>query len=533
MADPGGACVQCQKTCACCQLRRDGDGHDGNHQKPGAVRDTSAHVEDSMKAANATTPKVIILGAGMSGILAGIKLREEGIESFEVLEMGASVGGTWRDNTYPGLSCDVPAHSYDYSFEPNWRWKSLYAEGAEIYAYFKHCAEKYGITSKVRFNTRVSSVSYENGGWTVVSTDGVKRRADVVINALGVLVHPKDPDIKGLESFQGARFHSARWDHSVPLDGKRIGVIGTGSTATQIICALADRASSLSMFQRTAQWVCPNFDMRRPEWLRSLHRAVPQVSWAAGRIQNFVLENTFCRAVVGNKTMKNLLTKLCLKHLAKVRDPLLREKLTPKFELGCRRLIFSDTFYDAIQKPKVELVTAGIECIEPKGVRTRDGKLHEFDVLVTATGFHALDYTRNLKITGEQGQSLGEVWAHGAQALRSVAIAGFPNFFMLVGPHSPIGNFSLTGISEIQMRYIMSFIRLIKNGKAKAVAPRLDAQTRYNEHLREGFKNTAWVSGCSSWYLDENGLPRMYPFTPNQYRKDMRDPDLAEFDLVA
>lgn len=477
-------------------------------------------------------PHVIVLGAGMSGICAGIKLKEEGIESFEILEMGDSVGGTWRDNTYPGLSCDVPAHSYDYSFEPNWRWKSTYAEGPEIHAYFKHCADKYGITPHVRFRTTISSVVYENNGWTVTSTDGKTRRADIVINCLGVLVHPMTPDIEGLDSFKGARFHSARWDHGVPLDGKKIGVIGTGSTATQITVALADRASHFSMFQRTAQWVCPNFDTKRPGWLRALHRAVPKISWATGRFQNWILESTFCQAVIGNQKMKNLLLWACNRHLATVKDPVLREKLTPKFELGCRRLIFSDKFYEAIQKPNVELVTEGIQRIEPNGVRTKDGKLHELDVLVLATGFHALDYTRNLKITGDKGQSLGDVWSQGAQALRSVAVAGFPNYFMLIGPHSPIGNFSLTGISEIQLRYIMSFVRLIKEGKAAAVSPKLDAQDRYNQHIVDGFKKTAWVTGCTSWYLDSNGKPRMYPFTPNQYREDMKDPNVAEYDVT-
>ncbi len=484
-----------------------------------------------MTEAKINTPTVLILGAGMSGILAGIKLKEEGIETFEILEMGASVGGTWRDNTYPGLSCDVPAHSYDYSFEPNWRWKSTYAEGPEIHAYFKLCADKYDVTPHVRFNTRITSVVREDGAWTVTSADGMKRRAQIVINCLGVLVHPMQPDIEGLASFEGPQFHSARWDHSVDLDGKRVGVIGTGSTATQIICALADQTSKLEMYQRTAQWVCPNFDTRRPNWLRQLHRLIPRVSWAAGRIQNWVLESTFCQAVIGNQKMKNLLEKLCRRHLAQVKDPVLREKLTPKFELGCRRLIFSDQFYKSIQKPGVSLVTEGIQRIEPKGIRTKDGQLHELDVIVTATGFHALDYTRNLVIRNEKGQSLGEVWEQGARALRSVAVAGFPNFFMVIGPHSPIGNFSLTGISEIQMRYIMSFVRLIKRGEVKALSPTLEAQDRYNEHLREGFNKTQWVTGCSSWYLDKNGVPRMYPFTPNQYRQDMKDPDVSEFEV--
>jgi cation diffusion facilitator CzcD-associated flavoprotein CzcO len=486
-----------------------------------------------MTQAKAATPTVLILGAGMSGILAGIKLKEAGIQTFEILELGSSVGSTWRDNTYPGLSCDVPAHSYDYSFEPNWRWKSTYAEGPEIYAYFKHCADKYGITPHVRFNTRITSVVRENGAWTVTSADGMQRRAQIVINCLGVLVHPMDPEIEGLQSFEGARFHSARWDHSVPLDGRRVGVIGTGSTATQIICALADKTSKLEMYQRTAQWVSPNHDMRRPSWLRALHRALPTLSWLTGRFQNWILERTFCQAVVGNKKMKRLLQWMCDRHLAQVKDPVLREKLTPKFELGCRRLIFSDKFYEAIQKPNVSLVTEGIQRIEPKGIRTKDGQLHELDVIVTATGFHALDYTRNLVIQNEKGESLGDVWAQGAQALRSVAIAGFPNFFMLIGPHSPIGNFSLTGISEIQMRYIMKFIGMIGSGEAKALAPTVQAQARYNQHLSDGFKGTAWVTGCSSWYLDKNGLPRMYPFTPNDYRREMKDPDVSEFEVMS
>jgi cation diffusion facilitator CzcD-associated flavoprotein CzcO len=486
-----------------------------------------------MTEAKSSTPTVLVLGAGMSGILAGIKLRESGISTFEILEMGDSVGGTWRDNTYPGLSCDVPAHSYDYTFEPNWRWKSTYAEGPEIHAYFKHCADKYGVTPHVRFGTRITSVVREGDLWTVTSADGMKRQAQIVINCLGVLVHPMDPDIEGLSSFEGARFHSARWDHSVSMDGKRVGVIGTGSTATQIICALADRTAKLEMYQRTAQWVCPNFDTKRPEWLRQLHRAVPRVSWLAGRIQNWILESTFCQAVIGNQRMKNLLLKLCLRHLGKVKDPVLREKLTPKFELGCRRLIFSDHFYDAIQKPNVSLVTEGIRRIEAEGIRTQDGQLHELDVIVTATGFHALDYTRNLVIRNEKGQSLGEVWDQGAKALRSVAVAGFPNFFMLIGPHSPIGNFSLTGISEIQMKYIMSFVDRIRKGEVKAVNPKPEAQNRYNEHLREGFNKTQWVTGCSSWYLDKNGQPRMYPFTPNDYRREMKDPDITEFEVTA
>lgn len=224
---------------------------------------------------------------------------------------------------------------------------------------------------------------------------------------------------------------------------------------------------------------------------------------------------------------------LCLRQLETVQDPVLRQKLTPDFEVGCRRLIFSDLFYDAIQKPNVALVTDAIERVEPQGIRTHDGTLHELDVLVTATGFYALDYARNLVITGDRGQSLGDVWEGGAKALRSMAVTGFPNHFMLIGPHSPVGNFSLTGISEIQMNYIMGFIQMLLKGNASAIDPRPEAQARYNDRLREGLQNTVGMSGCTSWYLDKNGLPRLYPFTPQVYRRDMKQPDLTEYRIVA
>lgn len=253
----------------------------------------------------------------------------------------------------------------------------------------------------------------------------------------------------------------------------------------------------------------------------------------SGKIQQLTFERNFSAALSGNRKTMSVIESECRKNLNKVRDPDLKTKLTPNYRVGCKRVVVSDTFYDAIQQPNVELVTDGIQHIEPRGVRTRDGRLHELDALIFATGFHTMDFIRNMNITGTQGQSLGDVWANGAHALRSVCIAGFPNLFMVGGPHSPFGNSSITGISETQVRYIMHFIRMLKCGDVKTISAKPSAQDQYNAKLQNDLKGTVWDSGCSSWYLDVKGRPAVYPFTPKQFRKDMLVPDLTEFELSA
>ncbi|UUM21173.1 NAD(P)/FAD-dependent oxidoreductase [Mycoavidus sp. SF9855] len=477
------------------------------------------------------TPKIVIIGAGLSGILMGIQLLKEGIKTFEILEMGESVGGTWRDNTYPGLCCDVPAHAYSYTFEPNWKWRGVHAEGHEIREYFEHCADKYGLKPFLHFNTRVNRITREDDAWTIATEDGLLRRADIVVSCMGWLVYPKSPEIMGLENFTGQYFHSACWDHTVSLDGKRVGVIGTGSSAIQITSALVERVAHFSLFQRTPAWILQNAQKPRPDWLRGLQRKIPILAKLSGRIQQLNMERNFSSALSGNRKTMSVLESVCQNNLDKVRDPELKKKLTPNYSVGCKRIVISNTFYDSIQQPNAQLVTDNIQHIEPGGVRTRDGRLHELDVMIFATGFHTMDYIRNMTITGVQGQNLRDVWADGAQALRSICIAGFPNLFMIGGPHSPLGNFPITGLSETQVRYVMHFIRMIKRGKVRTVTAKLSAQDQYNEMLRNALKGTVWDSGCSSWYLNAKGQPAIYPFTPKQYRKDLCRPDFTEFEM--
>jgi cation diffusion facilitator CzcD-associated flavoprotein CzcO len=357
---------------------------------------------------------------------------------------------------------------------------------------------------------------------------------DAVIAATGVLHVPAYPDILGLKDFAGACFHSARWDHSVALDGRRVGVIGTGSTAIQIVPALADRVASLHLFQRTPQWVLPLANPSYSEDEKAMYRASPErlqqsyAFWA----QRFV--DTFAEAVIGNETELGKIEALCRANLEdNVCDPELRRKLTPNYRAACKRLIMSEEFYPALQKPNVHLVTDGIERTEPEGVRTKDGVLHPLDVLVLATGFDGHAFLRPMEVVGEQGRTLNETWSQSNEAYRSVAVPGFPNFFLLVGPNSPIGNSSVIQISELQIAYIQQLLDLVRDGSCRGVAPTAVAAQAFNASLREAMKGTVWVTGCKSWYLDRNGNPALWPWSFDRFRDEMRQPDLADFALTA
>ncbi|WP_119422675.1 flavin-containing monooxygenase [Desertibaculum subflavum] len=493
-----------------------------------------------MSSAPAAAPKAArsdlrfaVIGAGMSGILTAIELKKRGLGNFTIYEKADRLGGTWRDNTYPGLSCDVPSHVYAYSFELNPEWSHRFSPGAEIQNYFEGVARKYGVDRDIRFNSEIVRAEYQGGRWQLETRDGHRDTVDFVIAATGVLHKPVHPAIEGLDSFAGPCFHSARWDHSATLDGQRVGIIGTGSTAIQIVPAIADRVAKLSLFQRTAQWVLPLPNPAYSEGEKAMYRDKPEllqqsyVHWT----RRFV--DTFARAVVGDQDEMAKIEQACRDNLEQnVHDPDLRERLRPNYRAACKRLIMSDTFYPAMQKPNVDLVTESIERIEPAGVRTRDGRLHALDVLVLATGFDGHNFVRPMQVVGEGGRELDQAWAQANEAYRSVAVPGFPNFFMLVGPNSPIGNFSVIMISEIQIAYILQLVDLVRSGKCDAVAPKAAATARFNADLRAAMQGTVWVSGCRSWYLDKNGNPALWPWSFERFRQEMQAPDLSEFELT-
>ena len=479
-------------------------------------------------------PEICIIGAGMSGLLMGIRLKAAGIHSFRIYEKASSVAGTWRENRYPGLSCDVPSFYYSYSFEPNPDWSHRFASGPEIRAYFERVAEKYELLPHIQFGTLITGARREDGRWTVQSEAGDAGetiRADILITACGPLHKKVYPDIDGLESFQGAQFHSADWDDDVELEGRRIGVIGTGSSAVQMMAPLSKVASHLTMFQRTAQWIMPYSNKPYSERWKKWARRLPLIA-KLNRFRFRFLFDQFGRAVVESGRTRQQIGDRCRKYLASVEDPELRAKLTPDYEPMCKRLVISRDFYPTLRKEHVELVTEGIDRVETKGIVTLDGKLHELDVMVLATGFDAHAWGVE-QIIGEHGLSLPEAWAKGDRAHRSVAFPGFPNFFMLVGPNSPVGNLSLIDVAETQTKYIMQFVAMFQQGKFSEVVPTPEATRKFHESLLAAMKDTVWVTGCGSWYLDADGVPITWPWTAARFRKDLRRPDLSEYELRA
>lgn len=478
--------------------------------------------------------RFVVIGAGMAGILAGVKLREAGFEDVTLYEKADRVGGTWRENTYPGLTCDVSSHSYTYTFEPNPEWSHRFPPGAEIEDYFEATAKKYGVTDLIVFNEEITRCEWRAGRWRLDLSSGARDEADVVIAATGVLHHPNVAQLDGLENFEGEVFHSARWDHAVPLDNRRIGIIGNGSTGVQIVSALAPRAGRLHHFQRTAQWIMPMENPAYTEEEKASFRQDPELMRALkDRLDSGEAIERFTNAIIDadSPEMKEI-EEIVLENLENsVADPVLRERLYPSYRAACKRIIFSPNYYEAIQHPNAELITDPIEQVEAKGVRLASGRLVELDLLVLATGFRADRFMRPMGLAGRVGVKLEDVWEKRPHAYLSISIPEFPNFFMLNGPNGPVGNFSLIDIAERQMNYIEQLIELIRSGRCREVCATSEAMIRFDEERVEAAKNTIWATGCNSWYLDAEGVPASWPFSQKRFRDEMSQPRLDDYEL--
>src|SRR5438270_6426401 len=465
-----------------------------------------------------------------------IKLLEAGTKQFLVIEKADEIGGTWYANQYPGCACDIPSHLYSFSFDRNPDWSHMYSGRGEIENYLKACVDKYGLRAYIRLNTRMQEAVWDEAGalWRVTTEDGATIRARVLISAVGALHVPKYPDIPGMEKFAGPAFHSTWWDSSIPLGGKRVAVIGTGASAIQFVPEIAPKAGKLYIFQRTPPWILPKPDFPIAERWRKRFRRFPFLTWLF-RVGLFWLFEVRVWGFLGNvRALRKRGQKMALDHLAaQVPDPALRAKLTPSYALGCKRVLISNAFYPAIQRPNVEFVTDGIGEIREHSIVTQDGTERPVDVLIYGTGFRPTEPLHDTRLVGRNGLDIHEAWKERISAYLGVTVSGFPNFFILLGPNTGLGHNSVVLMSEAQIGYVMDCLRLMQRHEAKIMEVKTETQKRFVEELRARLMGTVWPpGGYRIWYQDANTgeNPVIWPGSVVSYRR--RTKAVAERDYV-
>lgn len=477
--------------------------------------------------------RVAILGTGFAGLGMAIRLREDGHERFTVYEAADDIGGTWRDNTYPGCGCDVPSHLYSYSFAQNPNWSRSFARQPEILDYMRECVARWNLTPHLRFGHACVGATWheDRGEWELRFASGATATADVVVSGCGGLSRPTLPEIPGLDTFAGPSFHSARWDHTVALEGKRVVIVGTGASAIQIVPNIAARCGTLTVMQRTPPWIVPKADRAFPAAVQRLFARVPALQ-NLHRQQLYWVMEMLVFGFVHEPRLLSLMERFSRAHIRRqVRDDALRAKVTPQYALGCKRVLFANDYYPALQRPNVTLETRGITAVEPEGLRLADGSLLACDVLILATGFQAAEACAPFPIHGRDGRSLDDVWADAATAYRGTTVHGFPNLFLIIGPNTGLGHSSMIHMIESQVQYIRDALHQMSRSGWRSVDVRNDAQATYNASLQERLQRTVWASGCVSWYQNRRGInTTLWPGFTWQFRRMMRrfDPPAYE-----
>jgi len=475
-------------------------------------------------------PDIVILGAGMSGICMAITLKRAGIDSFLVLEQSGGVGGTWWDNRYPGAQCDVPSHLYSFSFELKPDWSRVFAPSGEIQRYVAHCVGRYGLGPHVRLNAEIAAAEYDEraGRWRLTTRSGELLQPRFFVLSLGPLNHPRLP--AGIEAFQGEVMHTARWNHAYDFRGKRVAVIGSAASAVQVVPALAREAARLTVFQRTPSWIVARPDRPYTAVEKALFRCPPIArayrAWLYWRFEaNFA-------AFKGHGAMYRLLTHMATRHLAQqVADPALRERLRPRYPMGCKRILVTSDFYPALGRDNVALVAQAAGGFTARGVVAADGQEHEVDAIVCATGFETVEPLANLPIRGAAGRTLAVAWRDGPEAYHGITVAGFPNLFMLLGPNTGTGHTSVLIPIEAQARYTLACIREVGRRGAGSIDVRADVMAQHNADLQRRLAATVWASpACTSWYKTRAGkILATYPGYITRYVLDTRRPRYADF----
>jgi cation diffusion facilitator CzcD-associated flavoprotein CzcO len=460
---------------------------------------------------DAVRTRALIIGTGFSGLGMAIALQRQGVE-FLLLEKADEIGGTWRDNTYPGCACDIPSHMYSFSFEPKADWRHMWSFQPEIFDYLKGVTDKYGLRRYVRFNSRVERAHWDDDeqSWHVFTDTGQEYVAQFLVSGAGGLHIPLIPDIDGIDEFRGAAFHSAQWDHGADLTGKRVAVIGTGASAIQIVPAVVDEVAELHLYQRTPAWVMPRPNNAFPEWMRRMFATVPGTR-ALMRDGIYWIHEAVGFAMTRQPRLLKIGELMGRWNIRRsIKDRELRRKLTPNYRAGCKRILNSDTYYGAIADPTAQVITEGIARMTPDGIVTTDGREHPVDVVVFATGFHVTDSYTYVDIKGSNGEDLVDRWnREGIQAHRGIAVAGMPNLFFLLGPNTALGHNSVVFMIESQIRYVAKAIAAVDKTGARSLAPSRRAQDEFNAELQGDLATSVWnTGGCRSWYLDDHGVNR-------------------------
>ncbi|WP_405582543.1 flavin-containing monooxygenase [Streptomyces sp. NBC_01190] len=480
--------------------------------------------------------RVAVIGSGFSGLGAGVRLRREGITDFVILERADAVGGTWRDNSYPGCACDVPSHLYSFSFAPNPDWPRAFSGQEHIRDYLERVTDTFGLRPHLRFGAEVRQARWDGNArrWRLDTAAG-ELTADVVVSATGPLSDPKIPDIPGIEGFPGPVFHSARWDHDADLRGKRVAMVGTGASAIQIVPSIQPEVARLTVIQRTPPWVLPRVDRPIGRVERRLHATVPG-SAKARRGVLWLIREFQVGAFVKRPGLMKAAERIARAHLRRsIKDPGLRARLTPDYTIGCKRILLSNTYYPALARPNTEVVTSALTEVRGSSVVTADGTEREVDAIVFGTGFHVTDMPIGDRIIGADGRTLHEHWAGGMAALRGCTVDGFPNFLFIVGPNTGLGNSSMILMIESSLNYLAGYLRTLAGTGGAALDAKPAAVAAWNARVRRRAAGTVWnTGGCESWYLDANGRnTTAWPGTTAEFRRATRVLDPSEYEVLA
>ena len=484
--------------------------------------------------------EVAIVGAGFSGMAAAARLKEEGCHSFIILEKADEVGGTWRDNTYPGCACDVKSNLYSYSFAPRSDWTRLYATQSEIFQYLKDCSQDLGLRQHIRFNSSVDEARFDSGSgsWKISVKQGPVVEARILVMAVGPLNRPSIPSIPGLNGFDGPVFHSAEWDHNADLQGKRVAVVGTGASAIQVVPGIIDRVKELHLFQRSPAYVTPRKDKPVSERKQRFFARFPLLQ-KLHRFRVYAYNELIAGPVIyGSDILNRLARRVALKHMrSAIKDPELIRKLTPDYRIGCKRVLLSDDYYPALARPNAHVMDSGLARVEGNEAISGNGERTEVDAIVFCTGFHVADMHKNLdmEILGRGGKSLKDYWSqNGMQAYLGTTVSGFPNMLFFLGPNTGLGHNSMVHIMESQSNYLAAYLQTLRRNPEHFLNVKTESQTQFNASIQKKMRGTQWISGgCVSWYLNEQGENRvLWPGSTLSFRQATKNLDLEAYNLI-